>query len=345
MQLLVIGGTQFVGRHIVEAALSRGDRVTLFNRGQTAAALPPGVQHLRGDRRGDLSALAGGRWDAVVDTCGFLPAEVARMADALQGRVGRYVFISSVSAYAGFERPNHEGSVLGRIDDPHTETVDGRTYGPLKALCEYEVQQRFGASALIVRPGLVVGPHDPTQRFTYWPARIARAADGQAVLVPGEPTQPVQFIDARDLAAFVLLGISAALQGPFNAIAPAGGLKFGEVLDVCAQVAGCRPRWVWVPADRIEAIELKPWSDLPLWVPPGGDMQAFVLTDTSGAAAAGLRIRPLAQTVADTLAWHRGLAPDQQVFTKAGLTPEREAAALASVGCLTPSPARGRGPG
>lgn len=329
MKLLVIGGTRFVGRHLADAALAAGHEVTLFNRGLSGAA-PAGASQRVGDRRGDLSALGGGAWDAVVDTCGYLPAEVARMAAWLQGRVDRYVFVSSVSVYAGAATPNHEGSALGVIDDADTETVDGRTYGPLKALCEAEVQRCFGAAALVLRPGLIVGPHDPTQRFTYWPARIARAAPGEPVLAPGDPQAPLQIVDARDLADFMLLALARGTGGTFNLASPPGALTMGGLLQTCAEVAGTRPLLRWVPMATLQAQGLQPWTDLPLALPDDDAHRGFMHTDVSRALAAGLRIRPLAQTVADTLDWHRGLPAAQQAFDKAGLSPQREAAALAA---------------
>jgi 2'-hydroxyisoflavone reductase len=329
MKLLVIGGSQFVGRHLVEAAAARGDQVTVFNRGRTAAVWPAGVEVRQGDRKADLLALAEGRWDAVVDTCGYLPRDVARMAECLQGRVGRYVFVSSISVYASFERPNDEGSALGLIDDVETEVVDGRSYGPLKALCEQAVASRFGDRALLIRPGLIVGPHDPTQRFTYWPARVARAVDGQAVLAPGAADDGIQVIDVRDLVAFMLRAIDDGRRGPYNLCCAARTLTMGALLDVCAAAAGCRPAWVWAAPADVERCGLEAWSDLPVWVPAVGEHAAFALTETRAAQAAGLQIRPIVQTVADTLAWYRSLPADQQAFTKAGLSPAREAAALA----------------
>ncbi len=331
MKLLVIGGSQFVGRHLVEQALARGDHVTVFNRGKTATALPPGVERRRGDRKGDLVALADGRWDAVVDTCGYLPRDVARMAACLRGRVARYVFVSSISVYAGFEQVNHEGSALGRIDDADTDVIDGRTYGPLKALCEQAAVAAFGDGALLIRPGLIVGPHDPTQRFTYWPARIARAADGEAVLAPGSPADGIQVIDVCDLVAFMLRAIDDGRSGAYNLTCPPNTLTMGALLQACAEAAGCQPQWVWAAAADLERLDLAAWSDLPVWLPAEGEHAAFALADTRAAEAAGLKIRPLAQTVVDTLAWYRGLPAEQQVFSKAGLSPETEAAALASL--------------
>ncbi len=328
-RLLLIGGTQFVGRHLVDAAIAAGWRVTLFNRGRTRADLPAGVAHCKGDRKGDLSPLsappfAGRRWDAVIDCCGYLPRDVATMADALAGRVGRYVFISSVSVYADFTQPNNEGSALGCIDDADTDVVDGRTYGPLKALCEAALTQRFGADALLIRPGLVVGPFDPTQRFTWWPARLAQAVDGEPLLVPDGGRDPVQFVDARDLAAFVLRAIGQGERGPFNVASPAGQWRLADVIDACTQAAGVSPPRVAIGHDDLVAAGVKPWNDIPLWLPPEGDHTSFARTDTAAAHAAGLTIRPLSATVQDTLAWCRSLPADQQAFTKAGLSRNRE---------------------
>ena len=329
MKLLVIGGSQFVGRHLVEAALARGDEVTVFNRGQTPTTWPAAVKLRHGDRKGDLSALATGEWDAVVDCCGYLPRDVARMAECLHGRVGRYVFISSISVYADFAQARHEGSAVGRIDDVDTDLVDGRTYGPLKALCEEAVTARFGASALLIRPGLIVGPPDPTQRFTYWPARVARAADGEAVLAPGSASDELQVIDVRDMAAFVLRAIDAGRRGPFNLTSAPHAVTVQTLLEACATAAQRQPRWVWVGEADLAHCGLAPWSDLPAWMPATGEHAGWALTDTAAAQAAGLHCRPLADTVADTLAWYRSLPAEQQAFNKAGLTPEREAQALA----------------
>ena len=326
MRLLVIGGTRFVGRHLVDAALARGDQVTVFNRGQSGR-VPAGVEQRTGDRRADLSALATGTWDAVVDTCGYLPAEVRSMAATLAGRVGAYAFVSSISVYAGTATPNDESGAVGVIDDVLTTTVDGRTYGPLKALCEAALSEVLGADALVLRPGLIVGPHDPTQRFTYWPARLARAADGDAVLAPGRPEAAVQVIDARDLAAFTLKLLDDGARGTFNTVGLPTTMQ--AVLQACADASGVRPDWRWVDIATLQARGLQPWSDLPLALPDDADHAGFMRTDVRRALAVGLVTRPLAETVADTLAWWQALPPAQQVFDKAGLTPEREAAALA----------------
>ncbi|MCB1998436.1 MAG: NAD-dependent epimerase/dehydratase family protein, partial [Rhodoferax sp.] len=258
--------------------------------------------------------------------CGYLPREVAAMAAALRGRVGRYVFISSVSVYATTATGNTERDPVATIDDPDTETVDGRTYGPLKARCEAVLTAAMGPQATIVRPGLIVGPHDPTQRFTYWPARLARAVDGQPVLAPGWPGAPVQVIDARDLAVFGLRLIDDGRAGVFNAVGPT--VTMGEVLQACAAAARVQPDLRWIDLATLQARGLQPWSDLPLALPDDAEHAGFMRTDAQRAQAAGLHTRPLAETVADTLAWWRALPPAAQAFDKAGLSADRERAAL-----------------
>lgn len=335
MNILILGGTQFVGRALAEAALAAGHRLTLFNRGRSGTGLFPQAQHLRGDRSGDISALARGEWDAVIDSCGYLPREVEATASLLKGRVGRYLYISSVSAYASFAQPNDEGSALGRLADPDTEVVDGASYGPLKAACEMRLRQHFNEQALVLRPGLIVGPHDPTQRFSYWPARVALAQDGEPLLVPGQPGDALQFIDARDLAAFALSLLAQGRAGTFNAVAAPGQWTRGELMAACAAAAGVRPRWVWAEDQRLLDLGVKPWIELPLWLPQTGDHISFMECDNRAALRAGLTIRPLAETVADTLAWWRALPAEAQVFSKAGVRPDREQAllhALASAG-------------
>jgi 2'-hydroxyisoflavone reductase len=342
MKLLVIGGTRFLGRHLVDAALAAGHAVTVFNRGRSG--LPPaGVELRTGDRRASLAALDDGRWDAVVDTCGYLPAEVAAMARALAGRVGAYAFVSSVSVYAGHATPNDEDAPRGVIDDPATEVVDGRSYGPLKALCEDALCEALPAQALVLRPGLIVGPHDPTQRFTYWPARLARARDGEAVLAPGAASAPIQCIDARDLAAFVLRALADGRRGAFNLTSPPGRWTMEDLLQACADAAGVRPQWHWAPMDRLTTLGLQPWTDLPLALPDDAEHAGFHRVPVQRALDAGLALRPLAQTVADTLAWWRALPAAAQAFERAGLTPVREAEALAAL-ATPPATASQAGP-
>jgi 2'-hydroxyisoflavone reductase len=332
MNLLLIGGTQFLGRHVVADALARGHVLTLLTRGKTNPELFPQTERLIADRRASLAVLQGRQWDAVIDLCGYLPREVAASAAALQGQVQQYVFISSVSVYASMDTARDEESTLGEIEDADTEVIDGRTYGPLKALCERAVADAFGKAALIVRPGLIVGPHDHTQRFTWWPARVSQ---GGPVLAPGRPADPVQFIDARDLAAWIVTCVEAGINGVYNAISPPGHFSIGGVLDVCAEVAGVPPNFIWLDEAVMQAHELAAWSHMPIWVPPSGETAGFGLTRVDRALKAGLSIRPLKETVRDTLAWWRSLPAEQQAFTKAGLGKDIELRVLQSIGVVS----------
>ncbi len=324
MRILILGGTLFAGRHLVEGALQRGLEVTLFHRGQTNPELYPTVERLSGDRDGDLSALAGRRWDAVIDTSGYLPRAVRATAALLAEKIGHYTFISTISVYADFSQPGlAEASAVGKLQDPSTEVMTDETYGPLKALCELEVEAALPGRVLVVRPGLIVGPDDPTDRFTYWPYRVAQ---GGEVLAPESPALPVQLIDARDLAAWILDMIAAGRTGVYNATGPAAPLTLGEVLEVCREASGSDARVTWVGREFLLARQVAPWLDLPLWAPDEG-FQGFLKIDIRKAVAAGLAFRPLAETAADTLAWAQARPPDHP--WQAGLAPEKEQALLA----------------
>jgi len=324
MKLLILGGTVFVGRHLVEAALAHNHDVTLFNRGQHNAGLFPDMETLHGDRDGGLDPLKGRRWDAVVDTCGYVPRVVRASADLLSGAVDHYTFISSISVYRDVSRPGvDESGAVGTLEDTTTEEVTGDTYGPLKALCEQAVEEAMPGRTLVVRPGLIVGPHDPTDRFTYWPHRVARGGD---TLAPGRPDQPVQFIDARDLAAWTLRMVEARHTGIYNATGPADPLTMGGLLDVCNRELGGTARFVWVDEPFLLREEVGPWIELPLWIPDEMDMRGQSAIDCRKAIAAGLTLRPLAETVRDTLAWDATRPAD--TARAAGLRPEREAELL-----------------
>ena len=286
MHALVLGGTRFVGRAVVDAALSAGADVTLFNRGQTAPDLYPHLETVVGDRTADLSALAGRRFDLVVDCAGYLPEVVGRSAAALRDAVDRYVFVSSVSVYADQSVPPVEGAAL----------LDDDSYGGRKAACERIVLDHYGDRALVARPGLIVGPHDPTERFAYWPRRFTR---GGPVLAPGTPADPVQWIDVRDLAAFLVGGPA----GVFNAVGPT--LPMGDLVDACRTVTGSDAEVTWVSTADLLAAGLDPWMGVPLWIADPA-WSAANLVDGARARAAGLTTRPVAQTVADVLAWDTG---------------------------------------
>ncbi len=292
--LLVLGGTKFLGRALVEAAVDRGYEVTLFNRGLTNPELFEGVvEKVRGDREVDLSALAGRTWDAVVDVAAYHPAVVQRSVDALSGSVARYLFVSTVSVYADQRVPPVEGAPVQRLEDSSDSSPE--SYGARKAACEEVVVGALGDRATIVRPGLIVGPHDPTDRFSYWPRRIA---EGGAVLAPGEPSDPVQFIDVRDLAEFILRLLDDDRSGTFNATGPT--MDLGYLLDACLRVCASDAKVAWVPADKLLEAGLDPWMGVPLWI---GDPAWFAANrvNIKRALTAGLESRDLDDTIRGAL--------------------------------------------
>jgi 2'-hydroxyisoflavone reductase len=320
VRLLVLGGTKFLGRHAVDAALAAGHEVTTFTRGQTNPELFPDVEHLHGDRDGDLGALAGRTWDGVVDTSGYVPRVVRQSAELLRDAVGRYVFVSSISAYGDFSEPITEETPVAELDDPDTEEI-AESYGALKAACERVVEGVYGDRSARVRAGLIVGPFDPTDRFTYWPRRIAA---GGTVLAPGEPSAPVQFVDARDLAAWLVQLALAGPGGVFNATGPAEPLTFAELLERMRAATGTDAEIAWTDDRLVLDAGVQPWTELPLWL-PDDDYAGMARADISRAVDAGLAFRPLEETVLDTLAWDRTLPGERPT-----LTPEREREILAA---------------
>jgi nucleoside-diphosphate-sugar epimerase len=326
MRVLILGGTRFLGRHLAAAALAQGHAVTLFNRGNQSEGLFPEAEHLRGDRDGDLTALEGRRWDVAIDTSGYVPRIARASAQLLANAVEHYTFVSSISVYAGWpEIPRiDENSPVGTLADPTVEEINGETYGPLKALCEQVVQEALPGRALIVRPGLIVGPYDPTDRFSYWPYRVAR---GGEMLAPGRPEGLAQVIDGRDLAEWIVRMATERATGVYNATGPAYPLTMQALLAESQRVSGSETTITWIPDDFLEQRQIGEWVELPLWIPekqgPGvGDVNC------SRAWSAGLAFRPLAETIRDTLDWLATRPTDYS--WKAGMTPEREAETLAA---------------
>jgi 2'-hydroxyisoflavone reductase len=313
VRLLVLGGTQFVGRACVEAALALGHDVTLFHRGRTNPDLFSTAEHVLGDRDGGLDSLAGRTWDACLDVCGYVPRVVAQSADLLRDAVGRYAFVSTISVYADFREPAVEGGRLAELDDPTVEEITGGTYGGLKVLCEREVERAFGDRSLVVRPGFVVGAHDPTGRFTYW---VHRAAAGGEMLVPASLAEALQFIDARDLADFMLGALADGRSGAFNVTGPVPEVT---MLDVVAAAGGAT---AVVAADAFLAEREIDFRGLPLWF-PDPDLGKLMRTDVSRALAAGLTFRPLGETVRATL-------QDAEPVEGVGLPARQEAELLAA---------------
>ncbi len=324
MKLLILGGTVFVGRHLVEAALARGHEVTLFNRGQHGTELFPEIEKLQGNRDGDLSALKGRRWDAAIDTCGYVPRIVRASAELLASSVDHYTFISSISVFGDFTKPGlDDNSPIGKIEDETVEEITGETYGPLKALCEQAAEQAMPGRVLNIRPGLIVGPHDPTDRFTYWPHRIAQ---GGEVLAPGKPYYPVQFIDVRDLTEWAIRMIEQKQTGFYSATGPDYTLPTQQLLEECRSVSHSDATFTWVSDEFLLEANLTPWGDLPLWIPveteTGAERVGLQTVNCRKAIAAGLTFRPLAETIRATLDWDATRPAD--VPRRAGINLERE---------------------
>jgi len=331
VDILLLGGPLFLGRALTDAALSQGHTVTFFNRGRTNPDLYPAVEYptvkyptverIQGDRTQSLAPLADRRWDVVIDTSGYHPTHVIASARALADQVGRYVFISTISVYADLSAPHpDESAPVSRLDDPAAATVSNETYGPLKTHCEDAVVATYGPRSLIIRPGLIVGPHDPTDRYTYWPVRAHR---GGEVLAPGAPTAPTQYIDARDLAAWTLAAAAHDRDGIYNATGPAQSHTLGDLLAVCQSVAASPSTLTWVSPEFIAAHNITPFLELPLWIGPA--LPGLLTVDCSRAISAGLRFRDPAITAADTLTWHTAAGSPA---LRAGLPPTREAELL-----------------
>ena len=338
MKILIIGGTKFLGRHLVDAALERNHEVTLFNRGtKYSGEKIENVEQIHGDRNIDLEKLANRRWDAVIDTCGYLPQMVKASAEFLKDAVERYVFISSISAYADFSKVNFdETTELAKLTaeqekefakiDPKAEltgAVLGEMYGALKVLCEKEVLNVFGDKALIIRPGLIVGEYDFTDRFTYWVMRVARGGD---VLAPGNPEKSVQFIDAKDLAEWTIEMIESGETGFYNATGKPFETTFGKLLEEIKAVSESDAKFVWVGESFLEKEKVAPWSDLPLYLPESlEEMRGFLTANVDKALAKNLKFRPLQEMIKDTLNWRK----PQNEELKAGISEEKEKELLA----------------
>lgn len=349
LELLMLGGTGFLGPHIVRHALARGHRVTLFNRGRTGPALFPDLEHIEGDRYSDLAnikkAVADGRrWDSAIDTFAYVPSAVSDMLEALDGAARHYTVISTTSVYADSNTPDaDETAPLAEVDDATAAAIPthrevGAHYGAMKARCEKAAETGLPGKALSIRPGLIVGPRDTSGRFTYWPVR---ASEGGTMIAPGTPKDPVQIIDVRDLAEFVVHSIERGLTGAYNAISPARHFTIGSVVESSVRVAGAKTRPEWIDAEFLGRHEVRPWQDMPCWVPPSAPGYAgFGLANCDKAIRAGLKIRTLDETVRATLdyvvtrgpeiAKERGeeFAINWRKQVRGGLDPEKERSVL-----------------
>jgi 2'-hydroxyisoflavone reductase len=326
--ILVLGGTGFLGPHIVDAARARGHTLTLFNRGKTNPGLFPDVEKLQGDRDGKLEALVGRTWDAVVDTSGYVPRLVTMSAELLAPNVGQYVFISTVSVYPGEDKIGmDETAPVAPLEDPASEEIP-KYYGALKAACERAAEAAMPGRVTNIRPGLIVGPLDPTGRYTHW---VTRFIDGGPVLAPGDGSTLTQCIDGRDLAAWIVKVIEDRTTGVFNALGPDRPLPFREVVATARAAAGSSQEVVWVAEDFLEKQGVAPWSDLPMWIPAKGEYAGFGTMSNRRAIAAGLQFRPIADTARDTHAWVKALPADEPAKKRSsGISRDREAAVIAA---------------
>jgi 2'-hydroxyisoflavone reductase len=324
--LLILGGTGFIGPHLTTEALRLGWKVTHFNRGKRDADGVPGVETLVGDRKGKLDSLKGRKWDAMVDNTGYVPKFTKQSAELLAPNVGYCLFVSSISAYASFAKPNDETSPTGKLEDINFEEVTGESYGPMKALCEQYSMAAFKGRCSVVRPGYIVGPLDPTDRFTYWPVRMSK---GGEMLAPGTPRDPIQIIDVRDLTAWMMKLVEARADGYFNAITPARAYTLGDIITASQKESPkAGTKVTWVPEDFL----LKQWKeeevDVPPWSPMKGEYAAASLTSAERAVKSGLKFRSLETTVHDTLEWFQTLPAERQAKLKAGIDPKVEADTL-----------------
>ena len=323
MKILVLGGTVFLGRAFVDAALVGGHSVTLFHRGQHGADLFPEAAHVFGDRDGGLDALPDERWDAVVDCCGYFPRVVRQSAELLRDRVGRYLFVSTISVYAAAATPHQdESSAVAVLDDPSIEEITGESYGALKALCEQTVLDIYGDRGLVIRPGLIAGPFDVSNRFTYWANRFAR---GGRLIVPARLDQPFQMIDVRDLAGFMLRALEQELSGTFNVTGRDESSTFG---DLVGQLSAIWPdaELVLAPHDVLVKHEVAYWQELPLTVAAEDQADGFMRVRIASALRAGLDLRPWTATALDTYAW--SVTNPSEEPPRHGLSAEKEAAVL-----------------
>jgi 2'-hydroxyisoflavone reductase len=318
LKILILGGTRFIGLHMTSLALQRGHTLTFFNRGKTHTDKFPEIERIKGDRNGEIDGLKNRQWDVVIDNSGYVPRHARATAELLAPNVRQYIFTSSISVYPNFTEPRDEKSPVGKLQDETIEKVDGETYGPLKALCEHAVEKAMPGRTCVIRPGLIVGPDDNTDRFTWWPARAARGGD------------------VRDLAAFAIKAAEENTTGTYNLVSNANGFKFGELTAECITAANKQakpasaPKAVWIPAEFLEEQKVEPWSEMPVWLPAKGDEAAFAGTSNAAALAKGLKISPLKKTVDDTMAWHLTRPAEEREKLKAGIAPEKEAAVLAA---------------
>ena len=328
LDILILGGTGFIGPHMVREALRRGHAVTLFNRGRSNSSLFPDLETIKGDRDGGLDGLQGRRWDAVVDNSGYVPRHVHDSARLLAGNVNRYLYISTLSVYGDFSIHNHEDSPLATIADESIEDVTGETYGPLKALCEKRAAAAIAADKLtILRPTYIVGPGDHTDRFSYWPIRTRK---GGEMLWPGTPADTIQVVDVRDLAVFTIDCIEREISGVFNTVNPAGKYTMGKLLEDSQAITATSVTPFWISEDFAYEHGLIGGRSLPVWHPKTGESAAPGSFSGERARAAGFVSRPERETIRDLLSWWDTLPAERTEKIRAGIDADREAEVIAA---------------
>jgi 2'-hydroxyisoflavone reductase len=333
LKVLILGGTGFIGPHFVHALTTGGHQVTLFNRGKRDPDAKQGVEQLLGDRNDNLKALEGRDWDVVVDNSGYTPGQVRLSTDLLKPRSRHYIFISSIAVYENFQGPPiDESHALAPIGDLRQDKLEGENYGPLKVLCEAVVEKAYGRSACIVRPTYIAGPGDFSDRFTYWPFRVAQ---GGEMIAPGAPDDPIQYIDVRDLADFVRRCAEKRVGGRYNACTPPRWATMGKLLDASRRVTGADTRFRWASTEFLtehKAVEPGMWAsqEIPIWAPPSGQSLGHGLVASARAEARGMKFRSLETTIRETLEWQRTRPADKQVL-RSGLSAEREKELLAAL--------------
>lgn len=319
LKILILGGTSFLGPHLVEELQEHGHEVSLFNRGTQNSSILSTVEKLQGNRDGDLSAFKGRQWDAIIDTSGHLPRVVEASSKVLAEATNHYTFISTIGVYKDFSKLDiDEAYPLAKLSDEKSEEITEKTYGALKACCEDVICRYFPNQSLIIRPGLIVGPLDPTDRFTYWPVRVV---EGGRILAPGKPTQNLQFIDVRDLAKWIVLMVERQAIGIYNATGPATPITFEQLIEECQEFSKQDIAIQWIDEDFLIKNDVRDWVEVPLWLSYKRNMPGFLDINVQKAIQAGLTFRPLSETISSILAWD---SSRDNIKQQTGLDREKE---------------------
>ena len=327
LNILVLGGTGFLGPHTVKAALAQGHNITLFNRGRTNPALFKDLETIKGDRNtDDIKKLAGRKFDAVIDTSAYYPRSVNMAMEVLKENIDQYLFVSTISVYSSWATKNmDESGAVGTLEDPSTEKVTGETYGPLKALCEQAAEKHMPGKVSVIRPGLIVGPRDKTDRFTYWPVRVAKGGD---VLAPGDGSDYIQYIDVRDLGEWMVHCLENKIVGTYNAQSNGADITMKQLLDACVKNINPKANLVWVPTTFLQEQQVTPWQEMPVWIPAEGDYAGAGTLSSAKAYKNGLNERDINVVVKDCYQWFTSLPAERQAKLRAGISVEKESKVL-----------------